>query len=73
MNCCHCGRRIRESHGDTDSGPLGPVCARKAGMPRRVPKMRRDGLPRARTVRIRAGRRGADPLQLVLAGLEWMP
>ena len=71
MNCCHCGRRIKKSHGDTDSGPLGPVCARKAGMPRRVPKMRRDGLPRARAVRIRAP--VVDESQLVLAGLEWMP
>ena len=70
MNCCHCGRRIKTSHGDTDSGPLGPVCARKLGMPRRVPRMRKDGLPRARTVRIRAAQDRVDPLQPLLPGMD---
>lgn len=55
MICCRCGRRILKSAGDTDRGPLGPVCARRLGLPRRIARMRKDGLPRARTAPIFSG------------------
>ena len=33
MRCAHCGRRIVRACGEIDAGPVGPVCARKLGLP----------------------------------------
>ena len=52
MNCCHCGRRIVKAAGETERGPVGPICAQHLGLPRPVPRLRKDGLPRRRPVRI---------------------
>lgn len=54
MRCAHCGRRIKEPAGWLDKGPVGPVCAVKLGLPLEIPRtLRRDGLPRAKPVRVR--------------------
>lgn len=53
MRCCECGRRINKPAGQTERGPVGPVCAEKLGLPRPVPlTLRKDGLPRAKPVRV---------------------
>lgn len=52
MNCCHCGRRIVKAAGETERGPVGPICAQNLGLPRPVPKLRKDGMPRRKPVRV---------------------
>ena len=68
LRCCHCGRRLVRAAGMTDRGPVGPVCAVKLGLPREVPMLRRDGLPRQRAVRVRlsVALPELDPRQLAL-------
>ena len=65
MNCCHCGRRIVKAAGETERGPVGPVCAVNLGLPRPVPKLRKDGMPRRKPVRAAAAP-ARDPRQLDL-------
>lgn len=71
MHCAHCGRRIKEPAGWIDSGPVGPVCALNLGLPRILAAtLRKDGLPRAKYVRMFGGLPRARPVvdesQLIL-------
>ncbi len=66
MKCTHCGRRIAKPAGETERGPVGPVCAEKLGLPRPIKRLRKDGKPRAKPVRLFARIRAAavDPAQV---------
>ena len=56
LHCTHCGRRIKEPAGFTDQGAVGPVCALNLGLPRILAAtLRKDGLPRAKYVRMFGG------------------
>lgn len=71
LHCAHCGRRIKEPAGWLDSGPVGPTCAVNLGLPRVLAAtLRKDGLPRAKGVRIFGGLPRARPVvdesQLIL-------
>ena len=75
MHCAHCGRRIKEPAGWIDSGPVGPTCAVNLGLPRILAAtLRKDGLPRAKYVRMFGGlprtRPVVDESQIPL-GLEF--
>ena len=46
--CARCGQRIKKEAGRIASGPVGPVCAERLGLPRVIPQvLRKDGMPRA--------------------------
>ena len=63
LHCAHCGRRIKEPAGWIDSGPVGPVCAERLGLPRILAAtLRKDGLPRAKYVRMFGGPPRARPV-----------
>ena len=68
MRCVCCGRHLRRAAGMTERGPVGPVCAVDLGLPRPVPRLRKDGFPRAKSVRVkvRGPRRRLDPAQMLL-------
>ena len=56
LHCTHCGRRIKEPAGWIERGPVGPTCALNLGLPRILAAtLRKDGLPRAKYVRMFGG------------------
>ena len=56
LHCAHCGRRIKEPAGWIERGPVGPMCALNLGLPRILAAtLRKDGLPRAKYVRMFGG------------------
>jgi hypothetical protein len=69
VRCSHCHRHIKRAAGMSSTGPVGPVCAERLGLPRVLPQtLRKDGLPRARAVRaVPAVRAVVDESQLTLA------
>lgn len=53
LYCARCRQRIKRAAGWIESGPVGPVCAERLGLPREVKAtLRKDGMPRAKPVRV---------------------